>query len=241
MSVWRQLTRGVRSLLNRKAGDPDADDEVRHYFEEAAADLVARGLSPHDARRVVRQELGAMATVSEQVRGYGWENVVSTSVRDVRMAGRMLRKSPVFTGVAVLCIALGSGAVTTIFSAANALVLRPLRGATEPSQLVRLERKRLDGSEGISASYPFFEYLRDRSHTLDGVAVWGHLPLTLTVGHDEGIAVYGNLVSGNFFSVLGVRPLLGRFFAPRRGPSRTDATSHRGVRGLLEIASWRGP
>jgi predicted permease len=130
------------------------------------------------------------------------------------MAGRVLRRSPVFTGVAVLCIALGSGAVTTIFSAANALVLRPLRGATDPAQLVRLERKRLDGSEGISASYPFFEYLRDRSHTLDGVAVWGHLPLTLTVSHDEGIAVYGSLVSGNFFSVLGVRPLLGRFFAP---------------------------
>jgi hypothetical protein len=74
--------------------------------------------------------------------------------------------------------------------------------------------ERLDGSEGISASYPFYEYLRDRSHTLDGVAVWGHLPLTLTVGHDEGIAIYGNLDSGNFFSVLGVRPLLGRFFAP---------------------------
>jgi predicted permease len=214
MSVWRQLTRGAQSLLNRNASDQDADDEVRHFFDQAAADLIDRGLSPDDARRLVRQERGAMAAVTEEVRGYGWENVVGTALRDMRMAGRMLRKSPVFTGVAVLCIALGSGAVTTIFSAANALVLRPLRGAADATRLVRLERKRLDGSEGVSASYPFYEYLRDRSHTLDGVAAWGHLPLTLTVDRAEGIEVYGNLVSGNFFSVLGVRPFLGRFFSP---------------------------
>jgi len=151
------------------------------------------------------------------IRAFRSVSMLETLTGDLRFAGRMLSKSPVFTIVAVLCISLGSGAVTTIFSTMNALVLRPLPGVTHGARLVRMERKIADGSEGISASYPYYEYLRDRSHTLDGVGAWGKAgsgTITITVGSAEGIAVYGSLVSGNFFSVLGVRPALGRFFAP---------------------------
>jgi putative ABC transport system permease protein len=143
--------------------------------------------------------------------------VLEALVSDLRFAGRMLAKSPVFTVVAVICIALGSGAVTTIFSTMNALVLRPLPGVPGASRLVRFERKTVDGSDGISASYSFYQYLRERSHTLDGVAAWGRAgspTITLAVGSAEGLSVYGSLVSGNFFTVLGVRPALGRFFLP---------------------------
>ena len=141
---------------------------------------------------------------------------------DLRFAVRMLRKSPVFLIVAVTCIALGSGAVTTIYSAMNALVLRPLPGTTNGDRLVRIERKLPGSDDGVSASYPFYEQLRDRSRTLDGVIAWGKVSLTLRGGGEAGTVIYGNLVSGNIFSVLGVRPALGRFFTPAE--DRTELT-----------------
>ena len=142
------------------------------------------------------------------------DRMLETLVADLRYAGRMLRKSPVFAVVAVLCISIGSGAVTTIFSAMNALVLRPLPGAANGAELVRMERKRVGGNDGVSASYPLYKLLRDRTHMLTGVAAWGKASFTVRSGNDTGIEVYGNLVTGNFFSLLGVRPVAGRFFLP---------------------------
>jgi predicted permease len=133
--------------------------------------------------------------------------------QDFRFAVRMLARTPVFTAIAVLCIALGAGAVTTIFSAMNAIVLRPLPGAAEPDRLVNIQRRSQDGSEGVQASYILYEQMRDGSKTMEDVAAWSKVNLSIGIdGH--GHAVYGNIVSGNFFSVLGVRPALGRFFLP---------------------------
>jgi predicted permease len=140
------------------------------------------------------------------------DSMLLTLMTDLRFAGRMLRKSPVFTLVAVVAISLGTGAVTTIFSAMNAVVLRPLPATTDGSRLVLFDRRKPDFSEGASASYAFYTNLRDRNHTLDGLAAWSKVDLSISTG-GEGAGVYGNIVSGNFFSVLGVRPALGRFFA----------------------------
>ena len=148
--------------------------------------------------------------------------MLETVAGDLRFAARMLRKSPLFTFVAVLCISLGSGAVTTIFSALNAMVLRPLPGAADAARLVRMERKEPGKQDGVSASYPYYAYLRDRTHTLDGVAAWTKASLTVRRGSDAGTTIYGNLVSGNFFSLLGVRPMLGRFFVADE--ARTEMT-----------------
>jgi len=147
----------------------------------------------------------------------GSDGMLQTLGSDVRYAARMLRKSPAFTLVAALVIALGSGAVATIFSAMNAMMLRPLPGATDAGRLVRVERVRRDGTGGsASASYPYYDYLRTRARTLSGVIAWTKVPLTLSAG-GEGAATYGNLVSGDFFAVLGVRPALGRFFLAEEG------------------------
>jgi predicted permease len=131
---------------------------------------------------------------------------------DLRFAGRMLRKSPIFTAAIVFVIALGSGAVTTIFSAMNAVVLRPLPGVEEPDRLVTIRLARRDASEVEQGSYRFYSYLRDRTQTLDGATAWGRVSLTISA-QGQSQTVYGNLVSGNYFDILGVRPVLGRFFA----------------------------
>jgi predicted permease len=141
------------------------------------------------------------------------DTVVETLRNDLRFAGRMLRKSPVFSFVAVLVVSLGTGAVTTIYSGMNAVVLRPLPGTTEGNRLVLFDRRSPDFSEGSSGSYLFYSHLRDRSRTLDDAAAWSKVSLSISTG-GEGNAVYGNIVSGNYFSVLGMRPIVGRFFAP---------------------------
>lgn len=136
-----------------------------------------------------------------------------TIFRDLRFAVRMLQKTPVFTVVAVLVITLGTGAVTTIFSAANGIALRPIAGVSNPEDLVEVSRMLADGTGSLWASYPYYRYIRDGSgaHPVADVAAWSMLPMTISTGK-EGIAAQGSIVTGNFFRVLGVRPALGRFF-----------------------------
>jgi predicted permease len=130
-------------------------------------------------------------------------------LHDLRFSGRMLRKNPVITIVAVVIIALGTGAVSTIFSVANAIVLRPIPGVKRASELVIVERIGPTGGS-LSASYPYYQHLASNARSANVVA-WSAIPLTVSTG-GEGLAPLGNIVSANYFDVLGVRPALGRFF-----------------------------
>lgn len=211
MSFWRHLTRGMRALTGRAAADRELADELSHYLHEATAAHVQRGLSPGDARRAAMLEIGNATAVEERVRGAGWEATVESFVTDLRYSVRMLRKNPLFALVTIVVIALGTGAVTTIFSATNSLLLRPLPGVTDGARLVSIDRRDRRGPGGMSASYPFVTHLRERTHAFSGIAAWNQMPLTVTVG-GAGHAAYGNIVSGSFFSVLGVHAELGRLF-----------------------------
>jgi predicted permease len=212
VSLWRQLTRGLRVLTRRAAADAELDRELQHYLDEATDAHVARGLSLGDARRAARREVGSATAVREVVRDHGWEHLVTTLLADLRLAGRMLRRSPVFTLVVVAVVALGSGAVTTIFSGMNAIVLRPVPGIADLERLVTLRPVRQNGDASEQGWYALHAYLRERSRTLDETVAWGRVSLTISA-RGEGTAVFGNMVSGNYFQALGVQPALGRFFA----------------------------
>ncbi len=212
MSFWRQLTHGLRVLVNRSAADREVGAEVQHYIDEATAAHIARGLAPADALRAARLEVGNVTTVREEVRSHGWENVVGSLGADLRYAGRMLRKSPVFTIVVVAVISLGTGAVTTVYSAMNALLFRPMSGVADGDRLVTMERRTADRQNEIVASLPYLRHLRQRARTVSYVAAWSKVTLTIHAGA-EGAPAQGALVTGNYFSLLGVRPAIGRFFA----------------------------
>jgi predicted permease len=234
MSLWRHLTRGLAVLTRRADADRELDDELRHYVDEATDAYVARGLSPAAARRQALADLGSPTRVRERVRDAGWEQWIASWLTDVRLAGRTLAKTPIFTAVVVLVVAIGSGAVATVFSALNAIVLRPVPGVADPSSLVALQPARADGETGEQLSYSRYTYLRDRSRTMEAIAAWGRLTCTLAAG-SGGTSVQGNLVTGDYFEVLGVRPALGRFFAAG------EATTPGGASVVVvSDAFWRG-
>ncbi len=156
---------------------------------------------------------------------------------DLRFARRMLMKSPLFTSIVVITLALGIGLNTAVFAAVDALLLRPLAGVRADNELVQLYRTS-PGTDGFgSNSIPHYWDLRDRSGSAySGVAAWSFTTLSITADARPR-AVMGQMVSANFFSVLGATPMTGRYFTPDedsgRGAHPIAVLSHSGWTNLF--------
>ena len=152
-------------------------------------------------------------------------------LQDLRYALRSLRRSPVFTLVAVLTISVGIGATTTIFSVANAFLIRAPAGVRHAGDLVTVHALSEDGSSFHSFSYPGYTELRDANSGLTGLAAFRIIPASLTTATEPDLLM-GMVVSGNYFQLMGTRPALGRLIQPAddRGDAGADAVvvlSHR--------------
>ena len=209
MSLWRQLTRGLRTLSHRDASDADVTDELRHYFDLSAAAHERRGLSPDTARRAAQLEMGNMTVAREQVRSSGWENVVETLAADVRYSMRRLRANPGFTLVSVLTLALGIGAATTIFSVVNPILFESLP-YPHADRLVTLADRGTDGSS-IAPTFGTYVELLARSRSFASLAAADRWQPSLT-GTGEPERLVGQRVSATYFRTLGVVPAVGRDF-----------------------------
>ena len=156
---------------------------------------------------------------------------MGTLLQDLRYGLRMLAKSPAFTAVAVLTLALGIGANTAIFSVVNAVLLRPLP-FPQPDQLMSVQY--FDTVLGVphkSASYPDFFDWRNQNQVFSHITAFHDNDYTLT-GGDQPAHLSGEIVSADFFSTLGVAPVLGRGFLPEE-----EKTGHRVV--ILSDRLWR--
>jgi len=209
MSLLRQLTRGLQALTNRAAADRNVADEVDDYLENARAAHLARGLSPDEALRAARIEVGGVTNVKEQVRSYGWENAVETMLADVRYAFRRFRGNPGVTIVTVVTLAIGIGASTAIFSAVNPILFEslPYPGA---KRITMISDMGADGSP-VDVTFGTYRELLQRSHSFDAMAVLNTWQPTL-VGRADPDRLDGQRVSGDYFRVLGMSPMLGRNF-----------------------------
>jgi putative ABC transport system permease protein len=140
---------------------------------------------------------------------------MQTLWQDLRFGARMLMKKPGFTLIVVVTLSLGIGANTAIFTWLKAIILQPLPGVAESHRLVTLHSTLTkSGNQVISVSYPDYKDYRDRNEVFSGLAASNIGIFNLLDGEGQPERVYGSLVSGNFFDVLGVRAALGRTFAP---------------------------
>lgn len=209
MSLWRQLTRGLRVLVHRRAADQDLADEVTDYLDQLTAAHIASGLAPTDARRAARLELGNTTVVREEVRSHGWENAIGTMAADLRFALRRLRSNPGFTIVAVLTLALGLGAVTAIFSAVNPILFEPLP-YPNAGRILMISDFGTDGAR-VDVTYGTYRELAARSRSFSAMAaVDAWQPALLGTAEPERLT--GQRVTAAWFRVLGVPPALGRDF-----------------------------
>jgi predicted permease len=199
----------LRSLRARFADrlDREIREELRSHILHRADDLERHGISRTEAERRARIEFGGYEKVKENCHEEQSGHFLETAFQDVRFAVRLLSKSPGFTGIAVITLALGTGANAVAFSLMNALILRPLN-VPHTQNLYMIERGK---GNDISQSYPDYLDLRDRNQTLDGIVAYSITRAGLDT-NSKASPAWLYQASGNYFDVLGIQPYLGRFF-----------------------------
>lgn len=227
MSLRAQLRHGLRSLLSRGGQQHELTEEIEHYLAEAAAAHEARGLSSEEARRAARLEMGSRTSVSQQVQAVAWETRLEAVAMDLRRAARRLRRSPGFTAVTVVTLALGIGAATAIFSIVRPTLLEPLP-YPDADRLVAIADAGVNGAM-LDVTFGTHRELAARSRTLQVSAVTRPWQPTLS-GSGEAERLTGQSVSAAYFHVLGVPPIVGRDFSaaddrPRAAPVAIIADS----------------
>jgi len=238
----------LRSLFRRRQADQELDDELRDHVDRKTEEYVAEGMTPQEARRQALREMGGVEKRKEECRDTRGVNWIQDLLQDVRYGLRMLRKSPGFTAVAVVTLALGIGANTVIFSFIDAVLLRSLP-VKDPQQLVLLRytahaKPKIHGSSGYgdcdhnardgacSFSVPFFKTIRAEANTFSGMAAFaGPIDVDFS-GNGAASIAEGEFVSGDYFSTLGVRAFVGRPLTP------ADDTPSAPPAIVLDYAYW---
>ena len=206
----------LRSLFRRERVEQDLDDELQYHLERKIEEYLAQGLTLGQSRRAALRAMDGLTQRKEECRDTWQVNAIDKTVRDIRYGLRILAKSPGFTAVVVLTLALAIGANAVVFGVLNALILRPLN-VPRAQSLYAIER----GSDKVLwQSYPDYLDLRDRNRSFDGLAAFSPAAVGLDTGQDPA-KVWGYEVSGNYFDALGVQPYLGRFFhgSDEHGPN----------------------
>jgi len=223
----------MRFFWHRDRKQQELQQELQSHLELAAGDKRSRGESATDAKRSAHREFGNIALIEQVTRDQWGTRWLEEFLQDLRYGARMLRKSPGFAIIAILTLALGIGANTTIFSWIRAVLLNPLPGAGDSSRVVALEELAPSG-DWLPISYPDFRDLRDNSKLLDSMTV--SYPMALAVGEDRlAERISGELVSGNYFNVLKIDPEIGRFFSA--GESDDAQNAH--PVAVLSYSFWR--
>ena len=212
MRKLRVLWIRLRGIFRTQSGAAEIDAELESHLQMHTDDNLRAGMAPDEARRRALIQLGGVEQTRQAYRERATLPKLEDVLQDARYALRTMARNPGFAAVAILTLAVGIGASTTAFSWIDTVLLRPLGGVSDPQRLVALESV-TPGAEWVPNSYPDYQDFRDHLRMLQGVAVTRPAPFSVGA-EDHAERVAGELVSGNFFAVLGVQPELGRMFAP---------------------------
>lgn len=196
----------LRSLFGRRAMRARIEEEMRLHVEMREDSFVQAGSTPAEARLRARREFGNIAVLKESVADVWKYGTLERLLQDLRYGLRTLGRTPGFTAVAILVLALGIGANATVFTFVNAFFLKPL-DATDPGRIVRV----YSGRAANTSQRLYLEY-RDRNTTLEGLAAFQLVSVGLRIDRETEHG-FGQIVSGNYFSLLGVPAARGRVLA----------------------------
>jgi len=239
----RSIASGLRSLFRKEQITQELDEELNGFLEMAAEEKIKEGMSHKEALRTVRLERGTLEITKEAVRSATWESFAETCWQDIRFGLRTLRKSPAFTAVALLTLALGIGANTAIFTLIHAVMLKALP-VPNPSQLYRLGDNnnccvmvgtQNDGSF-VLYSYSLYEYLHDHTPEFAELAAFKSSLADLSVrrpGDSTAEPYKGEFVSGNYFNLFAIRASVGRLLAPRDDSSNAPRVA------VMSYRTWQ--
>ncbi|HTI65343.1 MAG TPA: ABC transporter permease, partial [Gemmatimonadaceae bacterium] len=219
-------------LLHRRRIYDDLSDEIRAHLEEKTDELIARGMSPVEAREAARRAFGNVTRVEEDGReSWRWPTIESF-ITDLRYALRQLRRAPALSAIIVVTLAIGIAATTTVFSWTRSVLLDPLPGAGDAGRVMALETTSASGSWTPTSWLDYLDF-RKYLKSFDGLAA--SYPTSLAMGDDARTERrWGELVSANFFDVLRVRPALGGFF-----PSSADETQGAQPAVVISYDLWQ--
>ena len=217
----------------RKSGlEEQLDDELRFHIEMRTQEFVAAGMTAEEARQQAARLFGNQLLLKESTREMDTVAWLETLLQDLRYALRMLRRSPGFVVAAVLSLALAIGANTAIFSALDAVLLRTLP-VEKPGELVRFSQA-LPTQEMSEFTYPMFEKFRDHNRSFAGlIAYLGARPFSVVIG-GQGEIANTEFISANYYSVLGLKALVGRTFTPQ-----DDRISDNPPVAMISFAYWQ--
>ncbi|HEV2205731.1 MAG TPA: ABC transporter permease [Candidatus Acidoferrales bacterium] len=200
-------------FFHRSKQDAQLDSELRFHVEQQTAENIAAGMNPEEARRRALAQFGGLEFIKEETRGARGTHFIDTLLQDIRFALRVLRNTPLITGIAILSLALGIGANTAIFSLVDAVMLRMLP-VQNPEQLVQIKFKSpMSRNANTNATNPIWEQVRDHQDAFASVFAWRPVEFDLANGGEEN-TVSGIYASGAYFTTLGVKPAAGRLIAP---------------------------
>jgi predicted permease len=221
----------LRSPLRRKE---ELSDELKSHLQMAIADRIARGESPAEARRAAAREFGNVPLIADVTREHwGWLRLEHL-LQDLRSALRQMRRSPGFSITAVLTLALGIGALTTVATWSNAVLYNPWPHVEAPRELRFVDATVL-GNNGYSVHYDNYRFMRESGRSWKDAVAFSQAQVNLTQPGAQPAAFTAGLVSSNYFQFLGIRPQSGRFFMPN-GNDRAYGANDEIV---LSDALWR--
>lgn len=203
-SLWR-------STVHRNQLEVEMDDELRFHLDHRTEDLIKAGTPLGEAKRQAKAELGSITALHDDFREAVGLRFIGEFGADFRYAASVFRRTPTLAAVAILTLAVGIAATTTVFGWIDGLVLHPFRGATDDGQLAVLESVRTSGVQDPNVSYADCRDFEDSLRSISGLLLNQHVPASVGDG-EHAYSAWFEVVSGNYFDALGVKPILGRTF-----------------------------
>src|SRR5882672_6436718 len=209
----------LAALFRRRRLEDDMNEELRSHLEMAVELNLRKGMSAGEARREAHREFGGIEQTKELYRNQRGLPIIETTLQDLRFGFRMLRRSPGFSVLAILCLTLGIGANAAVFSWVEGILFRPYPAVTHQERLLALGGTAPGEARGTPISWPDFLDLQRSCTLFDAFFVTKITGTTLSVG-DRAEVTTGSIVSANYLEAIGVHPILGRGFEPGEDTGR---------------------